>query len=197
MSWDGASFVVKWIDRFFLVIYSFVVGVALVLALSMAFNWIGFDRAVRYLENVYRNPAVAYPFIAAAIVLFLYTVRLFILGIRRPAGSVRSVERRTEHGLVRVSFQALQNLAADAAGGIPGIHDLKTRIRTGVHGLEIELVANVDGKTAIPELTERLQSAVKEHVERMSGLAVASVGVLIGRASPQQAAPAPFKKRVE
>lgn len=197
MSMGGESFVAKWVDRILLILYSLTVGVALMLSLSMAFNWIRFDRAVRYLENVYLNPAVAWPFITAALFLLLYTVRLFILGIRRPAGSVRSVERRTEHGLVRVSFQALQNLAADAAGGIPGIHDLKTRIRTGVHGLEIELVANVDGKTAIPELTERLQSAVKEHVERMSGLAVASVGVLIGRASPQQAAPAPFKKRVE
>jgi len=196
LSMGGESFVAKWVDRILLILYSLTVGVALMLSLSMAFNWIRFDRAVRYLENVYLNPAVAWPFITAALFLLLYTVRLFILGIRRPGGRPRAVERWTDHGLVRVSHQALQNLAASAAADIPGIHDLKTRIRVSGHGLEIDLYANVDGRAAIPELTERLQTAVKDHVERMSGLPVAAVGVLIGKAAPKQAAPA-LRSRVE
>jgi uncharacterized alkaline shock family protein YloU len=187
----------KWADRFLLIVYSFVIGIALILLLFMAFNWIGFDHAVRYLDNVYRNPAVAYPFIAVAIVLLLISVRLFILGIRRPEGRMRAALQMTEYGLVRVSYQALQNLAASAASEVQGIHDLKTRIRSGKYGLEIDLFANVDGRTAIPELSERLQTSVKEHVERMSGLSVAAVTVLIGKANAGQPAPPVLKSRVE
>lgn len=183
------------VDRFLLIVYSFVTAVSLILLLAMAFNWIGFEYAVRYLDNVYRNPAVAYPFIAAALLLLLAGIRLFIVGIRRPGPRARSIDRRTDYGLVRVSFQTLQHLAAAAAGEIPGIHDLRTRIRIGERGLEIDLVAGVDGQSALPELTERLQGTVKEHVERMSGLSVAAVSVLIEHAS-RPAAP-PFKSRVE
>lgn len=187
----------KFADRFLLVVYSFVVGVALMLLLAMAFNWIGFSYAVRYLENLYREPAVAYPFIALGILFLLFSILLFILGLRNPARTVRSIDRRTDYGLVRVSFQTLQNLAAGAAADIPGIHDLKTRIRAGENGIDIDLRANVDGQTALPELTEQLQSKVKHHVERMSGLTVASVTVLIEKAAPAQAAPPLFKSRVE
>src|SRR5690606_19838422 len=146
---------------------------------------------------LYRNPAVAYPFIGAGLLFLLFSIRLFVLGLRNPARNVRSIDRRTDHGLVRVSFQTLQNLPAGAAGGVGGLHDLKTRIRSGANGIEIDLRTRVDGQRPLPELTEQLQAAVKQHVEQMSGLPVASVSVLIEGAAAQAAEPPPFKKRVE
>lgn len=187
----------KIFDRLLLIVYSFCVGIGLILLLTMAFNWIRFDHAVRYLDNLYRNPAVAYPFIAFGILFLLTSIRLFVLAVRNPERDARSVERSTDFGLVRVSFRTLQSLAAGAAAGVRGVHDLKTRIRQGEGGLEIDLRLTADGKTALPALTGQLQSSVKEHVERMSGLPVASVTVLIENAAPAAGTVPPFQRRPE
>ncbi|MNN79526.1 hypothetical protein D3C81_1961790 [compost metagenome] len=52
----------------------------------------------------------------------------------------------------------------------------------------------VDGESSIPALTEEMQSAVKQHIEEITGIPVASVSVFI--ANIVQSAPT-FKSRVE
>jgi uncharacterized alkaline shock family protein YloU len=52
----------------------------------------------------------------------------------------------------------------------------------------------VDGEASIPAITEEMQSAVKSHVEEITGIPVASVSVFVANVS--QTTPT-FKSRVE
>jgi len=187
----------KMFDRLLLFIYSFIVGSSLIVLLCMTFGWIDYDLAENYLDNLYREPIVAYPFIASAIVLLLISIRLFYLAIRRSPGRQPSIDRRTEYGDVKVSFDTIQSLALKAAGRVKGLSDIKTRIRSLEAGLEIDLRAAVDGDTSIPTLTEETQRAVKAHVEDMAGLPVSAVSVYITNIASSSTSAPLFKSRVE
>src|SRR5690606_37300612 len=135
------------------------------------------------------------PIITSAIVLVLISIRLFYLAVRRTSGKLPSIDRMTEYGGVKISFDTIRSLSLKAASRIKGLSDVKTRIRLTDMGVEIDLRAAVDGHTSIPPLTEELQRTVKSHVEEMTGIPVASVGVFISNVA---ASPSPlFKSRVE
>lgn len=185
----------KMFDRLLLFIYSFIVGIALILLLFMTFGWIDYDHAENYLNNLYREAAVAYPFIVCGILLLLVSVRLFYLSIRRSTDRQPSIDRSTDFGKVRISFDTVKSLALKAAGKIKGLSDIKARIRIAPAGMEIDVRAAVNGDTSIPQLTEEAQRAIKYHVEELAGVPVASVSVYVSNVA-ETAAPL-FKSRVE
>ena len=185
----------KMFDRILLFFYSFIVGIALIVLLCMAFGWIDYDMAENYVDNLYHEPVVAYPFITVSIILVLISIRLFYLSVRRAHGRLASIDRTTEYGDVKISLDTIRSLALRSAGRVKGLTEIKTRIRITVTGVEIDLRAVVDGDTSIPEITEEAQHTVKSHVEAMTGLPVAAVSVFISNVAPA-AAPL-FKSRVE
>lgn len=73
-----------------------------------------------------------------------------------------------EHGEIRISINTVESLARKATMRIRGITDLKSKVTVSESGLSVFLKVTVDGEGPIPELTERLQTSVKEHVETIA-----------------------------
>lgn len=169
----------------------------MVVLLFMAFGWIRYRLAENYLDNLYHEPLVAYPFIVCTILMLIVCVRLFYLALRRTDRSFPSIDRATEFGDVRISFDTIKSLALKAAGQIQGLSEVKTRLRVSDVGLEIDMRAAVSGDTAIPELTEQLQRTVKFHVEEMTGITVAAVSVFVSNVVTPSPSSSLFKSRVE
>jgi uncharacterized alkaline shock family protein YloU len=61
-------------------------------------------------------------------------------------------------------------------------------------GLDIELRTVVDGEGSIPVLTEEIQSAVKMHLEEITGIPVSGVSVYVANVAYNANT---FKSRVE
>jgi uncharacterized alkaline shock family protein YloU len=190
----GQAAVAKIVDRLLLFIFSLAVIVAAVCMLAAAFNWIPIDQTQDFVHRIYTetNPAIA--FIAGCIVLLLIAVRLFYISVRTSSDQVPSIDQRNELGDIRISIETVENLALKTAGRSRGVKDLRARVRVGSAGIEITIRSVVDGESSIPALTEEMQAAVKQHIEEITGIPVASVSVYI--ANIVQSAPT-FKSRVE
>lgn len=191
----GLSFVVKVLDRLLLFIYTLAVIIGCCVALSAAFGWIAIQDAMRFLQNVYYEENVAFAFIPAVIVILLISIRFFYISVRRGRSNVPSIDQRTEFGDIRISLDTVENLALKAANRTRGIKDLKARVKVSQAGMEILIRAVVDGESPIPQLTEEMQGAVKQHVEDITGIPVSMVSVFV--ANIQQASSPTFKSRVE
>lgn len=185
---------IKVIDRLLLFIFSLAVLIGCVIMLICAFGWISFDKTKNFAYEVYYNMDTALVFIALTVILALISIRFLFVSVRRGKSNVPSIDQRTDYGDIRISIETVENLALKAARRARGVKELKARVKVSPAGLEIIIRAIVDGESSIPQLTEEMQSGIKEHIEEVTGIPVAVVTVFV--ANIQQASPT-FKSRVE
>lgn len=184
----------KIIDRFLLFLFSVIATVTLVFFLLSAFGMVTFDQARTFLNDVYHDTQTAVAFIASCVVLLIVAIRLLYISVRPATANVPSIDQRTEYGDIRISVDTIENLALKAASRSRGVRDLKARVRVTNAGLDIELRTVVDGEGSIPALTEEIQSAVKTHLEEITGIPVAGVSVYVANVTHNANT---FKSRVE
>ncbi len=102
-----------------------------------------------------------------------------------------------KYGNVKIDNEVLASIAAVGAKKVPGVHrifkslvggiaqiikkapDAGVRVIVGENEVSFELKVIVDYGTNIPEVTYQIQKTIKEEVERMSGLKVANVDVIV------------------
>lgn len=113
---------------------------------------------------------------------------------------VESEER--DLGKVKIDDNVLASIANFAAISVPGVHKVVTGIVGGIKkifrkrqdvGIKVilgeeevsfELSISVDYGTNIPEITYQVQKKIKEEVERISGLRVSNVDVIVKEIRP-------------
>lgn len=181
----------KVLDRLMLFLYSFVIGTLSVVAVIAILGFIpGIDLTAYEPHFGWMH----YTAIAIAVVIFLFSLRFFILSIRRDRTSLHaSIDQRTEIGEIKISIDTIENVALKAAGRVRGIKDLKARIHANDAGLDITIRAIVDGEHSIPGITEEVQRNVRDYVHEITGIPVSYVSVYVANVVQTQT----FKARVE
>lgn len=186
---------IKVLDRLLLFLYSVAIGAAAVVAIVAASG--GFASSFLHdfvTEFTGGARTVQGAVIGVAIVLFLVSLRFFIVSVSRGGSAAPSINQRTEHGDIRISVETVENLALKAASRTRGVKDLKARVRVAESGLEILIRAFIDGEGSIPALSEEMQRSVSQQIEDSTGIPVAEVSVFIANVTQ---APTSFKSRVE
>ncbi|WP_127567117.1 alkaline shock response membrane anchor protein AmaP [Paenibacillus xylaniclasticus] len=186
---------VRVMDKLLLFLYSIVVGAASIGLFCLGLRWIPEESALDGMRSLYDGDIAWIQLTAVifAVVMFLISLRLFFISVKRSGGSAQSIDQRNELGEVRISMETVENLALKAASKQRGLKDLRARIKVSEAGLDIVIRTVVDGDTPIPTLTEEIQRSVKSHIEEITGIPVASVSVFVANVVQ---APA-FKSRVE
>lgn len=178
----------KIIDRFLLLIFSFVIFVISGTALTIAFAWVNKDSVHDFVENVYHQLPTAYTVIAISAILLLISIRFIYVSVRRGQTQAPYIAERTEHGEFRISLETIENLSLKAASKVRGVKDLRVRVHVSPAGLEIEVRTIVDGERIIPEMTEEIQTNVKNLIEEVAGYPVVSVSVYVANTAQSTAA---------
>jgi uncharacterized alkaline shock family protein YloU len=186
--------VVKILDRLLLFIYTLITLIASVVLLAAAFAWVPEERATSAVQQLYHDMPTAYTAIAIGLLVLVISLRFLYVTLRRGRAQAPSIDQRTDFGDIRISLDTVENLSLKAASRSRGVKDVKARVRVSPAGIEIDIRALVDGESSIPELSEDMQRSVKELVEEITGIPVATVTVFV--ANIVQAAPT-FKSRVE
>ncbi|KQO17500.1 alkaline shock response membrane anchor protein AmaP [Paenibacillus sp. Leaf72] len=167
------------VDKLLLFIYSIVIGAASIMIACIGFNWISKRALLTALDRMFEQPSIQISIMIAGIVLFLLSLRFFIVSLHRGSAAPPSIDQRTDFGDIRISIETIENLALKAASKRRGVKDLRARIRTSDSGLDIVLRVFVDGESSIPTLTEEIQLAVKSHIEDITGIPVSNVTVFV------------------
>lgn len=185
---------VKVLDKLLLLLFSLAAAIGSVIVILYAFGLVGelFDWfAWDELGHSVKDTTTV--IVVSAIVL-LIALRMLLISLRSGRNTAPSIDQRTSYGDVRISLETVENLTLKAASRTKGMKDLKARVQVSDAGIELAIRAVVDGDTSIPDLTEDVQRIVKEHVEEITGIPVASVSVYVANVS---SSPQSFRSRVE
>ncbi|OGX60761.1 MAG: hypothetical protein A2189_08185 [Paenibacillus sp. RIFOXYA1_FULL_44_5] len=181
---------VRVLDRLLLFLYTLIVGVISIYALLAAWNVVNLGKFVNRLNQ---DQLAAVSVIVIGIILLLISIRFFYISVRRSSSHAPSIDQRTAFGDVRISLDTIENMTLKAASRIRGVSEIKAKVNVSSAGLEIAIRLLVDGESPIPNLTEELQSMVKNHIEELSGIPVSDVSVFVTNIVQSHS----FKSRVE
>jgi len=186
---------IKVLDRILLFVYSLVIGIASIVAIVAAAG--GVDRGFlndSVDEFTGGSASVQAAVIIVAALLLLFSLRFFVVSVKRDGSSAPSINQRTDHGEIRISVETVENIALKAASRTKGIKDIRARVSAADSGLKITVRAFIDGESSIPALSEEMQKMIAEQVEETTGVPVAEVSVYIANVIQ---APSTYKSRVE
>ncbi|TYP51637.1 alkaline shock response membrane anchor protein AmaP [Thermosediminibacter litoriperuensis] len=109
-------------------------------------------------------------------IFFMVSLWLLLSGLRSQKAP-QALISSGELGSVNISFNAVQNLVLKVTRDMEEIRDVKVKIKQGKESLSIILQVVVVPDVKIPELTAKLQKAVKDYVESMAGIAIKDVSI--------------------
>ncbi|MFX3633596.1 MAG: alkaline shock response membrane anchor protein AmaP [Candidatus Pristimantibacillus sp.] len=184
---------IRIVDKLLLFIYSIMIGAISIFIACIGFKWISRGDLFEWIDELYQTPSIQITLIVIGLLLFLISIRFFIVSLHRGTASAPSIDQRTDYGDIRISIETIENLALKAASKQRGVKDLRARIRATDAGLDIVIRAIVDGESSIPALTEDIQRSVKEHIEEIAGIPVTNVAVFVANVIQSGT----FKSRVE
>lgn len=116
------------------------------------------------------------------LIIAIFVLILGILPFLRPKKIPDHTFRTVSQlGEVRVTVDAIGDLIVRSAQMMNGVRLVKPLIKQREDGLEILLDCQFNPEAIIPEVSEQLQNQIKEDVERLTGIKVAEVKVLVRR----------------
>lgn len=167
--------------RFLIVIYNLLIIIVAGIIVAMS---IGRPEPMYYLEMMLSTQQ--YRLIAGLVAVAVIVIGLFgiagALKSRKEKEAIPSNQVLVQNGFdgeVYMSMDAIRVLINRAVKKLDGTREVDSKIAQTPEGLVIELQSRINPELAVPELSKAIQSAVKDDLEKVGGLQVATVNVLI------------------
>ncbi len=83
------------------------------------------------------------------------------------------------NGQVSITHAAIKVIIMKAVKQVDGIKDIRTSLQSSPDGLLVTLQMMINPELPVPELTHSIQQVVKDYLQKIGGLEVAEVRVLV------------------
>lgn len=139
------------------------------LFISIAIDTITPDMVMSALKLVAESPALQ-------IVLYAVGGIFLLVGVVGPLRMARDLSDgniiafQNPDGEVTVSLKAIEDYIRRISRDIPGINDVRAHVMVKKHGVNIECHASLTAGSNIPDITERIQLAVRSRLQNMLGM---------------------------
>lgn len=163
------------IDRLILFIFSSIVAVISLIAafLPLPFFPSNFSEAIS--RFIFQSNGMS----LLSIVIFILSLRFLFKSYKIESDKYSYIERESELGKVRISYNTLKALALTGVKRVKGVKDVLVDIDTIEEEVLVKATVSFYGDVVIPEASNELQIAIKEVIEKISGLAVKEITILI------------------
>ncbi len=114
---------------------------------------------------------------AAAVIALTILVMVYLLkGESKPTNVVVN---SSLNGQVSITIAAIKTIITKAVKKVDGVKETRSSVSNGPDGVVIYLHMMINPEVSVPEMSQSVQTIVKEHLETIGGLTVSQVRVLI------------------
>ncbi len=164
------------IGRLGLLVYSLMMLVIAVVVVAVSLEWVD---PVSYYNMAVATPGNKLVMVTVGIIVGIVSLAMLVWSIR-PSSSTNAVQ--VEKGLsgeVSISIAAIKVIIMKAVKQVEGVKDIKSVVRNTSGGLMVKLHIMINPEQTVPEMAQSLQVAVRDHLEKIGGLQVAEIKVLV------------------
>ena len=172
----------KFLERFTLIVYSFVILLLSVILSLLIFNWIDFDVVTEMVKALITGDLSSKITLGVSVVFILLSIKCMFFDERskEKVRETQGVLLKNENGQLMISKESIDNMVKNTVMGFEQIKQCNTKIDVNNENqLRITLFLVVNENVVIKELASSLQRKVKEDVKRISDLEVEEVNVKV------------------
>lgn len=161
------------LDRSLLTLLAIASACVAVLACLQGIGALG-DWSSTAMSSMNTYPGNVYT-VVVGIVFALIAIRFLFyrLGTRE----IDYVVLQGEHGNIRISFTTIEQLSNRTGKTVRGVQDFDTRVRSGQAGILLSLKVRALPDLELARMSSDVQTAVKEYVEKTTGVAVERITI--------------------
>lgn len=159
-------------------IYTFCLAVISLFIVLILTHIVPYTFLSTYINAVREHSDYAKIAVAIAAMFFLVSLRFLLSGVGRNKAT-KVVEKKSELGTIIISLTSIESIILSAVKELDGVMEIKIVIEKVGEGVKVEIKAIVTPERSIPELSAVIQSRAKEAVERVAGISVSSIEVLV------------------
>ncbi|MGI6225439.1 MAG: alkaline shock response membrane anchor protein AmaP [Peptococcales bacterium] len=163
---------------FFLSILLLFLGV---LATGLALGW---TTPINYIENFLTGTNERWVLGILGVISVLAGFLLLRNSLRVKAPSQTEVISTTL-GKIKITINALENMAAKVAKQIAGVKEVKPIVKCTPTGIAVFLQVNLAPEIHIPDTTTLIQEKIKEYFGKVAGIEVEEVRILVSKLSTE------------
>ena len=172
----------KFLERFTLIVYSFVILLLSVILSLLIFNWIDFDVVTEMVKALITGDLSSKITLGISVVFILLSIKCMFFDERskEKVRETQGVLLKNENGQLMISKESIDNMVKNTVMGFEQIKQCNTKIDVNNENkLRIKLFLVVNEGVVIKELASSLQRKIKEDVKRVSDLEVEEVNVKV------------------
>lgn len=166
------------LDRFILTIYTFCLAVISLFVMAVSLNLVSYGLLSTYFVMIFKNNYYSKIALGVAILFFLVSIRFLLSGISKSKGKA-PIYKSSQLGGILISLESIQNIIASELKNIDGIADIKIELQNKKGTVGIKLRVTVTPERNIPEFSTTIQTRTKSVVEKIAGVDVSYVEVLV------------------
>ena len=172
----------KLLERFALVIYSYIIILLSVVLSLLIFNWIDFNVLTDMVYALLTGEISSKITLGVSVVFILLSIKCIFFDekSKEKAKETQGILLKNENGQLMISKETIDNVVRNAVIGFDNVKECNTRIDVNSENqLRITLFLTVNENVVIKELASNLQTKIKEEVKKVSDLDVQEVNVKV------------------
>lgn len=171
----------KFLEKVGLIVFSSVVLIASILVIVVLFGWINLDIFSNIVQKISQTNHLKWITIGILLSFILLAVRcIFFSSFNGQESKSEGVLLANESGKLLISRETLENIVNGVVKGFEGAKDASSRvILDGENNVIVYVTLFVMSDVVIKELSNNIQSRIKEAIKKSSDLDVKEVNVKI------------------
>lgn len=172
----------KFLERFALVIYSYIIILLSVVLSLLVFNWIDFDVVTDMAHALVTGAVSSKITLVVSVIFILLSIKCIFFDERSKerVKEAQGILLKNENGQLMISKESIDNMVKNAVAGFENVKECNTKIDVNSENqLRITLFLIVNENVVIKELASNLQTKIKEEVKKVSDLDVQEVNVKV------------------
>lgn len=172
----------KLLERFALVIYSYIIILLSVVLSLLIFNWIDFNVVTDMVYALLTGEISSKITLGVSVVFILLSIKCIFFDekSKEKAKETQGILLKNENGQLMISKETIDNVVRNAVIGFDNVKECNTRIDVNSENqLRITLFLTVNENVVIKELASNLQTKIKEEIKKVSDLDVQEVNVKV------------------
>lgn len=172
----------KFLERFALIMYSYIVLIIAVILSLLIFNWIEFETVGDMVKVLLTGAVVSKLTLAVCVAFILLSIKCIFFDekSKERLKETQGILMKNENGELMISKESIDSMVKNAVTGFENVKECKTKIDVNSENhIIITLYIVVNESVIIKDLASNLQEKVKQEVKNISDLDVKEVNVKV------------------
>lgn len=170
----------KKIEKIALIIYSIIVLILSIIFCLLIFNWLQIDSVVNILNSMIEYHHIRVTVLVISIIFILLSLKCIFFGTKKSDMYKDNIFLKNEAGKLIITKSSIENLVNNVVKGFDNIQEFTTKVKFDKeNNIIVNIILLVKENVIIKELTENIQTKIKQVVKKTSDLDIKEVNIKI------------------